>query len=197
MLRGNAIILLAVLCIAAGNGFAQSCSFSGGTETDAVAYLRDADSKQTINAECILRALRQLTASTSPDAIQVVIEYLDYSTPPEMERNLHDARFGRSTVASRYVATNTLASIGDPALPYLIDAIASGRQSEVADKNALETILSIYKGNQPQGVRYLLTEAAHRSDPAQKAALQKAAKVAAQLCSHSYREGCEAALSGC
>jgi hypothetical protein len=189
-MRPIAASVVLYLCITPLAGLGQTCErLSGATSVDSIAdsvdYLR-AERQLPLpkqNSACITIAIRQLEHHPSADAIEVLIQFLDFKRPTtdmDSYRPSNDpARF--------YPASSTLITLGEDSVGPLIGAIKNSK-SPITD-NAIYTLMGIRRETAPSVVRLLAEEAA-KSSGTEAQNLRGAAQSAAQLCGRRFRQMC-------
>jgi hypothetical protein len=136
-----------------------------------------------------LRPFASLERARSNDAINVLVEYLDYQRP-RVETGVVTGSNSDS-----YPAVSELCSIGKPALTALVRAVTGNDASKEARDNALKTIMLIYRNDPPAGIKFLLNRAANSNDDAQAWQLRQAASDRVGWCYDKYRDHREAVLN--
>jgi hypothetical protein len=84
--------------------------------------------------------------------------------------------------------------IGKPAVPDLVEAIASSATSEIARDNAIHVVFFIYRSDVAESVRVLIRASKASSDWESSMRLYDAARDTAAMCKDS-RNSCMSALS--
>ena len=168
------------------NARAADCPVQGSSVKDAVSFLKAAKSNNNVPAECIVAAIHKLYKVRSKEAIDILIEYLDYE-PWKEEQVVTGSN-------AEPPAVDELFAVGRPALPALVKVLERTDISNVARKNAVQTIMLIYRDDPPAGISFLVKEAAKTSD-GESSLLRQAASDALRWCSGKHHDQCELALS--
>ncbi len=173
---------------------AAECKDINGAEvSDASAYLqRD---RSTLLDGCILQALTRLQTVADVEGIGLLVKYLDFQRPlTGLEKR---GIFLRPlTTYELFPAVTNLFVIGKSAIPNLLSLIGQGGGSNLARRNAVETIMLILKSDEPAGVA-LLNEASRSStDVIVSRHIFEAALLAVERCAPRDRVQCGAALDG-
>jgi hypothetical protein len=157
-------------------------------------YLRR--DRSTTKAPCISSAMFQIVYPPDgqvfdgdPGAIKIIVGYLDYRMPEESKL----AAFV-SKNRDAYPADVALFVIGKPALPYLIDAIASSSTSPIAQSNAIWVVFLIHGEDKPGAVRALSRASKASQDFERSLRLFDAARKAANMCTGPNINRCIDAL---
>ncbi len=181
--------LLLLVALASASTFAQSCPTDGSGPEKALRFLETAKSTASVSDECIERALHQLYRFNTPSAIAVLTRYLDFERPlTPSERHgvtLHPS--------DHYPAVDELFAMGTSALPALIDILGSAESSNLARRNALRTVMLIYRADPPAGVALLAAQSNAATDIAKARLLHEAAYDAVGLCPDRSRTSCQIA----
>ena len=189
-------VTLASLCLGVGPcavAGGRSCPELEGAKPQAhLEYLqRD---RSTLTPACIAYAADQLGLHQYSPAVKTLVKYLDYRLPEDPAR-AHLAVISRTpTLGTIYPATTALFEIGEPAVPDLVEAIASSTTSDVARDNAREVVFLIYRSDVAQSVRVLIRASKASSDWEASMRLYNAARETAVKCGES-RNTCMNALS--
>ena len=172
----------------------QSCTeLASASSGELLTYLNRGKASQT--SSCTEYALRRLGERKYLEAVPVALRYLDFRREPtEAEKH------GLASMNSWYPATIALFEIGKPALPYLVDLLAT-KTTEVVRKNALETVMDISSDDFVSGVRLIraAAEKVRGNDSRlseEEVRLTQASREAAKMCPPRVRSDCEAALYG-
>jgi hypothetical protein len=184
--RNVSVLHILLLLTFSGLAFAQPCSTENANTDQTIAFLIDAKDDSQVTADCVTTAIHKLYHVRSKEAIEVLVEYLDFEREPD----------GIMTGSSMepFPAVDELFALGRPVLPALIHVVA-GSASKVARDNAVKTIMLIYRDDPPEGIRLLLSEAAKSQDPDQRTLLRQAASSGLRWCQGKHRNDCESALS--
>jgi hypothetical protein len=169
---------------------ASSCPIPGGTPEAAILFLRAAKTNTAESPDCIVVAIHDLHHAQSQDAINILVDYLDFRRP-----HIDNDLIWSSSMAEPYPAVSQLFSIGQAAVPALVRILANSDVSALIHQNALTTIMLIYRDDPPAGVEVLSNEAVHSKDAKQAMLLRQASTVAAQKCPGKYRNQCEFVLN--
>ena len=164
---------------------------------DLIAFLRSLKGRpaETQNRECIQFALEHLEHKPSPDAIAILIDYVDWERPvTKAEQEGFSYQGSRKFIAGTYVASSTLFSFGKVAIPALVSAIKTS-ESPLIRRNATYTTMMIFRAEPVKGIELLRQEAQASSFPA-AANLRAAALSALEWCYGKNRPQCEAAAHG-
>lgn len=173
---------------------AQPCAeLAAAGQSDAIKYLNRGRDSQT--ALCVEHALRQIGETGSIEGIAIVLRYLDYRREPTPSE-----KRGATNLNTwyQYPAMIALFEIGKPAMPYLIDLLASDTNN-LRRRNALETIGDIYREDPAAGVK-LLSSAAEKVKgndmrvTEAETRLTEASRELAKMCPPRVRSQCEAVL---
>jgi hypothetical protein len=171
-------IVLMPLRLGAGT---VDCPVSSATKAEIVAYLTS-ERKQE-DAECIKNALIKLSKFHDSTDSGVLASYLNFEMPSRTTGDNNGSVFTHpSWLGDRYPAIAALVEIGKPSIPAVIDAIGNSDTTEVAWRNAIETIRVIYRDDQVMGVRVLNDANRASPDPARADRLRRAARAAADKC---------------
>lgn len=148
------------------------------------------DSRQ--EPKCIQMAIYGVRGTRSPEAIEVLLKYLDFrrsSTPEEQFIRRH-----LITVAETYPAVDALYGMGDNAVPKIVSFIAGGPTNDISRTNALISMMQIYREREPVAILRLRSEAGKTKDSSRQENLNKAATEAVDLCSENKKDKCMEAL---
>jgi hypothetical protein len=153
--------------------------------------------QSSLSAACITYAMSHLAYPPAgelfdryPEVIKTMVGYLDYRIPDESK--LAAAVNHRDP----FPADSALFAVGKPAVPDLLDAIASSVTRDLARSNAIWVLFTIYREDVAEAVR-VLKRAAKAKEPTDFEAslrLYDAAKRAADMCTGPYANGCIDAL---
>jgi hypothetical protein len=143
---------------------------------------------------CIAYAADQIGLQQYGPAVKTLVRYLDYRLPEDPAR-AHFAAISRiPTLGTIYPVTTALFQIGKPAVPDLVEAIASSATSEVARNNAVATIFDIYRSDVVESVRVLMRASKASPDREASMRLYDAAREAAAKCREPGHNSCMSAL---
>lgn len=166
-----------------------------------VSFLSNANREDASNA-CIVDDIEQIESKIKgnilrPDetatAIQVLIRYIDYErelSPAEKQGYVFQPRISDYL----YPATDALLILGPKAVPSLVFLLSLPTTSMLAHKNALYTLMAIYRNKPREGVRIILAGANTAPDTDSAKRLHRVAEEAVQQCGSSHRAECEAEL---
>jgi hypothetical protein len=191
-------ITIGFLGLLAGSGIAiaeTKCSeLEGAKPQTLMDYLRR--DRSTTKAPCITSAMFQIAYPPDgqifdgyPEAIKIIVGYLDYRTPEESKLAAFVSRN-----RDAYPADVALFVIGKPALPYLIDAIASSSTSPIAQSNAIRAVFLIHSEDKSGAVRELRRASKASQDFDRSLRLFDAARKAANMCTGPNINSCVDAL---
>jgi hypothetical protein len=180
------------LTFAGAAGAAPNCPQLVSAEPPAlVSYLDDAEKSQT--PACIEYAIRQIGDKVYVPAVDTLVRHLGFRREPEPWEREHGGAV-IDLMHEWYPATIALYQIGKPALPALLDVLATDTIPVVRQK-ALQTVMDISSNEDiVSGVKVIRDAAATRRDKAAQARLLDAARKSVLLCRPSIRPRCEAAL---
>jgi hypothetical protein len=159
-----------------------------------LAFLRTSKDlpRERQDGECLTFAIRHLEYKPSPEAEDLLIDYLDFERPlTQAEKNgfmIH----GPITESNTYPAIGTLFTFGKSAVPALLSSIEAST-SETFRRTATHTLMLISRDQPPMGIEYL-NQRATDAEPSKAARLREAARIAVQWCGEKYKKQCEAAL---
>jgi hypothetical protein len=180
-------VVIATTCTAA-----QQCTnVTSMTLPDVTKYLSNVDSSDQRNADCVISALHRLKDLGTPDAISLLVKYLDFkrplTTPEQQGFYLH-----APSISSLYPATDLLFAVGKRSVDPLLHAIAHPLTDQ-QHANAIYTLMLVFRDKAPDGVRAIVQASRSGVDNAGSSNLLRAARRAAQLCVPEQRHECEAA----
>jgi len=170
---------------------AEGCSSLPTLSTDKlIAFLNDHD-KAAADPYCTEFAILHLDELKDQRATNVLISYLDFEHPmTDAER--HGALVH---LYAPYPAIGALVRIGKPAVSPLIKAIGCKDSSDLARKNAVQALMSIYRKTPAEGITMLKSASTQSNGSEEKALFDAAAISAVKWCSPTKKSDCEAALS--
>lgn len=185
--------------ISSGSALGQCSALKADASTsDLTRFLRQTNSLATSerNTQCVEFALDQLNFKRAPEAVDVLIDYLDFERPlTQAEKEGFSFHGGPRNIGGRYPACGALMTIGKPAIPALLSAIKAGKLPMVR-RNAAYTIMQIFRTDPVRGIETLKRETAKSEGGTPKSNLDEAAKTAVQWCDETQRGQCEAAANG-
>ncbi len=195
MVNVKTLASLALLCLlgSARAGLAkETCGKLEGAEGQKLLEYLQRD-RAGLEPDCILYALNQLGDHPFAPAVKTLVSYLD--VPPwrtDIGGVLHEVT-GRTMFFPAVVA---LAGIGKPAVPALMDAIGGSDLSEMARKNAVQSLQFIHGGDVSQAVAVLVRASRAAKDPVASARLLDTARETAARCPDLLKDACQRALTG-
>lgn len=117
---------------------------------------------------CAVAAMRYLGLHRVETAIPRLIQLLSYRikpvTPPQRKLSVGDM----------YPATDALFQIGVPAVPALLEVISNHEKTDIESKNALYTLMQIYRTEPAKGIALLTAARDRETDNLVAARLTKA-----------------------
>ena len=142
--------------------------------------------------KCIQMAIYGIRGTKSPQAIEVLVKYLDFRRPSTPEEQF--IRRHLITVAETYPAVDALYGMGNRAIPRIVSFISAGPPNDISRTNALVAMMQIYRGREPEAILRLKSEAAKTTDSSRQEQLNKAAAQTVDLCSSNNKDSCMEAL---
>jgi hypothetical protein len=197
MLKKKVVIFaFASLCIGAGAGEAADgrlCAELHDAKPQAhLEYLqRD---RSTLTAPCIAHAAEQIGLHQYIPAVKTLVRYLDYRLPEDPSRAHRPVISKLPTLGTIYPVIDALFEIGQPAVPDLVEAIASSATSDTARENAVQVVVLIYRSDVAESVRVLMRASKASPDPEASMRLYDAARKTADMCKEPMRNSCMNAL---
>lgn len=128
--------------------------------------------------ECVKAAMLYLGMRHIEKAIPMLISLLTYRQGPPDPRDVNhqESQFGHLvTRDEQYPAINGLYAMGKPAIPALVQVLASKDIGSIDSKNALYAFMNIYRGNAGDGIHILERAAERQTDSLHAARLRRAA----------------------
>jgi hypothetical protein len=151
--------------------------------------------RAVLTPACIAYAADQIGLQQYSPAVKTLLRYLDYRLPEDPAR-AHLAAISRTpTLGTLYPATDALFEIGKPAVPDLVELIASSATSEIARSNAIQVLFLIHRSDVAESVRVLMRASKASSDREASMRLYDAARAAAAKCKEPGHNSCMSALS--
>jgi hypothetical protein len=136
--------------------------------TQLIAILRDERLRKS-EPEHVVQVIQRLGQMRAVEAIDDLIVLLAFKQPLEWEKEEPSDFYAEISAIGpdrRYPAIGALFQIGKPALPALINVIATHENGSLESENALYTIFAILREEPPSAwVEYLRESAAHASSP--------------------------------
>src|SRR5437879_2406302 len=127
-----------------------------------LAIVRDQTLRQS-SPDQVVNAIKRLGKMKAVEAVNDLVQLITFNPDADQERAV-----GIITERSdRYPAVSALFLIGKPSLPALIKVIEEHDKEELTSRNALHTIMSIFRGELPAGVKYL-QDAANKASSGQR-----------------------------
>ncbi len=136
-------------------------------------------------------AIRELGRLPYEGAIGALITYLDFKRPLQGNSEFVVV----NGLDPPYPAVGSLFAIGKPAVPSLLRVVGQPDAKELVRKNAIETIMEIFRGKGPAGVRAISEAGQASQDIGESRRLLDAARDAVRFCSPSEKSACEAAIA--
>lgn len=128
----------------------------------------------------IVEAVKRSGELKATEAIGGLISLLSFARvfPWEKEQEEKGFVYHSSTMSlgRRYPAVSALFQIGEPALPALIDYIATDESDTTARENAAAAVMLIHREEPQKGICYLKAAAAKSTSPVAVARLNQAAE---------------------
>lgn len=143
---------------------------------------------------CITFAIQHLESKPSPEAIAVLIDYLDFERPLSESEQKGCMLHGPPTLpSSNYPAPGSLFSFGKAAVPALLSVIETSR-SGTRRRNAIFAIMQVFRDEPMNGIE-VIKQRTTELEPSNAANLRSAAREAVQWCGDHYQQRCRAAAS--
>jgi hypothetical protein len=191
----TAMALLPLLCagLAAASGRPFVCAELEDAKPEGLmAYLQH--DRTTLKPDCAFFAIERIGLKHYRPAVRTLIAYLDYRVPADpAEANLPP--IGRPhSLGYTYPASDALFEIGQAAFPDLVEAIGDPKTTDVAWRNAIQTLHDIGREDVPGAVSllYKASKASENSDAAYR--LRQAAWRMADMCRGAIETACRQAL---
>lgn len=179
----TAIALLIVT--SAYPAFAGQCpQLEGKSSEQLTGYLRS--DRMQLEPACILSAMRQLGDRKDVSAVPTLLTYLDFRQPVTRDYGFH--------LTSRYPVETALFQIGKPAVPALLQVLATADPQSVAAATAVSSLMLIYRDSLTGAVALLREQADRTSDTETAMRFEAAGKQAIRLCYGAEKPACETAL---
>jgi hypothetical protein len=158
--RLSAAIFLALLFLILGvmPATAQQQSVSDADrEVNHLAQIVQDEQTRQNEQEHLLHAIQRLAELGTPKAINILIDLLTYRRTFPQEQGDPNVINGIHliTPAGRYPAIGALFQIGKPALPALVNVIATHESDSLRSQNATTTIMYIFRESPAKGVEFL------------------------------------------
>lgn len=134
----------------------------------ALSLINDKELSPT-NQDCVVKAIQFLGTFQVHEAIPRLIELLGYRYNPIKSIKV-------MTSGQVYPAIGALIRIGEPAVPLLVRSISIQDENPDLRKNALDTLLSIYREDPQHAIAVLQKAADEESDPIRMQRLQEAVR---------------------
>jgi hypothetical protein len=188
------IILLMLAMFSESFGQCSALKNGHSSIEQLLSFLRE--SKQILSrpkeADCVTFVIKLLEYESSPDAIELMVKYLDFERPLSDAEKAGFMIQGPFTIGNKYPATGTLMTFGKAALPALFLAIENG-PSDVVQRNATYTIMQIFRDHPDEGIEAIKKQATIAPPPkAEK--LRTAAQEALEWCGKAFIKDCQAAI---
>lgn len=133
----------------------------------AIAAISDAQSRVT-DPKCVAANIRYLGLAHVDRAVPALVAMLGYKVPPQALR--------KPTNDDLYPAIGALVNIGEPAVPALIEVLASKDNDSIESKNAIDSLMDmrVYRDNLNLPLRAIKRAADKENDPIRSARLHRA-----------------------
>jgi hypothetical protein len=141
---------------------------------------------------CIEFALRHLEYKPSEETAKLVVRYLDFERPLSEAECQGFMVHGPMTDTNLHPAIGTLMTFGQTATPTLLSVIGDS-PSETTVRNAIRTLMAIFRGEPVKGVELLEEQSRAQRDESSEN-FRTAAEKAVQWCGKQYRQQCESVV---
>jgi hypothetical protein len=191
-MRAAAICVLTLSIVTSASEASASCQqITNGKPAGAIEYLRA--QKQLAPDErdgaCVTMAIRHLEHQASSDAVQVLLDFLDFKQPSSQMDSLR----ANNDPGRFYPAISTLMTLGQAGIKGLLDLIKNS-DSTLIKRNATLVLVGIFRESPPSAVR-LLKQESNKTTGSASDALLAAARYASQSCSSRFKSDCAAELT--
>jgi hypothetical protein len=176
-------IIVLLLMIAAPlllMGQDQTCADPMSSPTDSIKFLeREQGLRQS---HCIAKVIKNLGRIRDPNAVRILISYLDFLDPETLPRMDHPV-----TVRPDYPAIDALFQIGKPASNELLSAVQYSTSSTIR-QNAAKTFTFVYRDDLTGGIVLAKTEELNAKSADARQRLDELARMLMDDCSHGTEQ---------
>jgi hypothetical protein len=186
--------VMVVLCVTSWNIATAAACPTQDNSSQMLEFLKlplNTPDQLSQNAQCISEYISALRLHGSPEAIQVLLAYLDFPRPlTEAEKKGYLTH--APTPSDRYPAVGTLLVYGKQSGSFLVEAIKSAK-TDTSLRNATYALGSIY-GEAPEVGMRMLSKAMNTASKEQRSRLESSAtQFIKQRCAQ-HEDACKSAL---